>query len=1060
MRGLGERWGRQERPGRFGWTRRPGAPARPGGAVAIAAVAALVVIPGTALALAATSTSSPAPAATPAPGGAADLTASVRSTPTAPGDGAPITYVGKVASQGPATTGRTMLALTLPAGATILTARGDDGVTCADERTRLACTGPGLAPGGSWQVTVIARVPGGAGGGNTRATVDVSSDLPDPTPADDTAATTDQAERSADLVVAATPPAGPVVAGTRVTVGGTVTNRGPSPAEDTVVTTVLPPGASFVSGTVTGGTCQAVGGQVDCALAAPLAVGASAPVAVVAALAPSFDAPDLLVSSAAVTRTPDPRPADDAAVTRTPVTAQAALDVAGAVAPALAAGAPTAYSVVVTNRGPSDARDVDLDPGIVGMTPVDVAASAGECGGGATRRCALGTVPAGASTRVRVMATVPADAPTGRLTMTPKVTSATPGATGTAAAPPVPAAPAVPATTTVARQADLAVSIATARSGGGLGPTTAAYTATVRNGGPSVGSPAVLQAIIPDGLTIGPVSAGCVVVGRQVSCPVPALPVGGASSATVETGIAPGLLVTPEPVRARVVPAAGAGGAAGATGDPQPANDTAVAAVGDTRGADLSVIAAAAPGAAGGAVVAGTRTTHVLTVSNAGPAVAPGVVVTDTPGPGLAPVDLPAGCTAVPGAVSCPVGDLAPGSARVVTLPLAVAPEAPTGTVTGTATARPAALVDPSDSNATATTSTPVRAVADLRTVLDRVEPGPVAAGGPPSTFRVRTTNVGPSVAPAAVVDLDALPRGLTVVGATVAGAPCMVTVSRAVCPVGDLPVGVTVEALVSVAVAADLPVGAVPVTAAASSMAVDPTPGAAAAELAAPVAAATDLQARVEADPLTTPYGTVVPGTRVALRTSAVNTGPSQSVGATLTTTLPAGSSVVSVLSNRGRCGATGARVDCPATDLGPGGTVAATIVVDVPTRAADAFAVRAVAGSPTADPTPADRVATLSLPVGDPVAVAGPAGAGAPGGPAAFLAGPAAFLGALLTGTPVPAIVAAVLALLLAVRGLLRAARARRREAAAVARAVDAVDAGSARTERFAAVTPSDGR
>lgn len=1052
MRGIGERWGRRTRSG---------GPARRGAALGIAALAVLVVIPG-ALTFAATSTSSPLIAAAPAPGGSADLTASVRSTPTAPGDGAPVTYVGRVASQGPAPTGRTMLTLTLPAGADILTARGDDGVTCADERTRLDCTGPGIAPGGSWQVTVIARVPAGAG---ARATVDVSSDLPDPAPADDTATTADQPDRAADLVVAATPPAGPVVAGTQVTVGGSVTNRGPSPAEDTVVTTVLPPGASVVSATVPGGTCRAVGGQVDCALAQPLAVGASAPVAVVAALAPSFDAPDLVVSAAAVTRTPDPRPADDAAVTRTPVTTQAALDVAGAVAPVLAAGAPTSYSVVVTNRGPSDARDVDLDPGIAGMTPVDVAASVGECrGGGATRRCALGTVPAGASTRVRVMATVPADAPGGRLVMTPKVTSTT-DVTGTApgaaaaptASPAAPAAPAVPAATTVARQADLAVSIATARSGGGLGPTTAAYTATVRNGGPSVASPAVLQAVIPDGLTIGPVSAGCVVVGRQVSCPVPSLAVGGAVSATVETGIAPGLLVTPEPVQARVAPAAGVGAGA-VSGDPQPANDTAVAAVGDTRGADLSVTAATAPGPAGGDVVAGTRTAHVLTVRNAGPAVAPGVVVTDTPGPGLTPVDLPAGCTVAPGAVSCPAGDLPPGTARVVTIPLAVAPEAPTGTVTGTATARPAALVDPSDSNATAATATPVRAVADLRTVLDRVEPGPLAAGGPPSTFRVRTTNAGPAVAPAAVVDLDALPRGLTVLGATVAGAPCTVTVSRAVCPVGDLPVGVTVEALVSVAVAADLPAGALPVTAVASSMAVDPTPGDADAELGAPVATATDLQARVEADPLTTPYGTVVPGTRVSLRTSAVNLGPSQGDGATLTTTLPAGSSVVSVLSNRGRCTATGARVDCPATDLGPGGTVTATIVVDVPTRAVDAFAVRAVAGSPTADPTPADRVATLSLPVGDPVAVAG--AAGAPGGPVAFLAGPAALLGALLTGTPGPAIVAAVLALLLAVRGLLRADRTRRREAAAAARALGSVDATSARTEQFAVVAPGDDR
>ena len=522
----------------------------------------------------------------------------------------------------------------------------------------------------------------------------------------------------------------------------------------------------------------------------------------------------------------------------------------------------------------------------------------------------------------------------------------------------------------------------------------------------------------------------------------------------------PGLVVTPEPVQARIAPAAGVGGPAAASNDPQPANDTAVGAVGDTRGADLSVTAAAAPGAAGGDVVAGTRTTHVVTVRNAGPAAAPGVVVTDTPGAGLTPVDLPAGCTAAPGAVSCPVGDLPPGAQRVVQVPLVVAPEAPTGMVTGTATARPAALVDPSDSNATASTATPVRSVADLRTVLDRVEPGPLVAGGPPSTYRVRATNAGPSVAPAAVVDLDALPRGLTVLGATVAGAPCMVTVSRAVCPVGDLPVGVTVEALVSVAVAADLPVGAVPVAAVASSTAVDPSPGDAGADLAAPVAATTDLQARVEADPLTTPYGTVVPGTRVALRTSAVNTGPAQTVGATLSTTLPSGSSVVSVLSNRGRCTATGARVDCPATDLGPGGTVTATIVVDVPTNAADAFAVRSVAGSPTADPTPADRVATLSLPVGDPVAVAGAPGAGAPGGPVAFLAGPAAFLGALLTSTPVPAIVAAVLALLLAVRGLLRAARARRREAAAVARAVEAVDATSARTEQLALAPTRDGR
>jgi uncharacterized repeat protein (TIGR01451 family) len=184
--------------------------------------------------------------------------------------------------------------------------------------------------------------------------------------------------------------------------------------------------------------------------------------------------------------------------------------------------------------------------------------------------------------------------------------------------------------------------------------------------------------------------------------------------------------------------------------------------------ADLVVTKTATPNP----VFVGNNLTYNLTVSNAGPNDATGVVLTDTiaiPGGQFTVVSAttpkPGGsCSTSGSTITCSLGSFAPGASTTVTI--VIAPTIPTGptippnSVTATNTATVTGIeVDSNLLNNTVTVTSTVSASADL-SVTQTVSANP-AQSGQVVTYSITVTNNGPSAAATATANIT-LPPQLT----------------------------------------------------------------------------------------------------------------------------------------------------------------------------------------------------------------------------------------------------------------------------------------------------------
>jgi uncharacterized repeat protein (TIGR01451 family) len=191
--------------------------------------------------------------------------------------------------------------------------------------------------------------------------------------------------------------------------------------------------------------------------------------------------------------------------------------------------------------------------------------------------------------------------------------------------------------------------------------------------------------------------------------------------------------------------------------------------------ADLAVTKTATPNP----VFVGNNLTYNLTVSNAGPNDATGVVLTDTiaiPGGQFTIVSAttpkPGGsCSTSGSTITCSLGSFAPGASTTVTI--VIAPTIPTGptippnSVTATNTATVTGIeVDSNLLNNTVTVTSTVSASADLA-VTQTVSVNP-AQSGQVVTYSITVTNNGPSVAATATANIT-LPPQLTNITCTAA---------------------------------------------------------------------------------------------------------------------------------------------------------------------------------------------------------------------------------------------------------------------------------------------------
>jgi uncharacterized repeat protein (TIGR01451 family) len=408
------------------------------------------------------------------------------------------------------------------------------------------------------------------------------------------------------------------------------------------------------------------------------------------------------------------------------------------------AGEEAIYTLTVSNAGPRESTSVVLEDRLPeGVTFLSASPAEASVDGAVVTWPELVTLGAGASASYSAIVMVDPST-VGVITNTANVSAATPdpdGSNNTRAV-----------QTTVTASADLAVEKG--------GPEAAEpgeeviYTLTVSNAGPSEATGVVLTDRLPEGVTFSSATpAEASVEAGIVTWP---------ELATLESGADASYSVV-----VRVDPSAAGGltntaSVSAVTADPDRTNNTAEVQTTVGAVADLAV-EKTGPDAAG----PGDEVTYTLTVSNAGPSEATGVVLTDRLPEGVTfSSATPAEASVEAGVVTWPeLATLKAGADASYSVVVKVDPGT-TGVLTNSATVS-AATPDPDRSNNTSEVQTTVGGSADLaveKKGLDAARPGGEI------TYTLTVSSAGPSEA-TGVVLTDRLPEGVTFSSATPAEA-------------------------------------------------------------------------------------------------------------------------------------------------------------------------------------------------------------------------------------------------------------------------------------------------
>ena len=432
----------------------------------------------------------------------------------------------------------------------------------------------------------------------------------------------------------------------------TVTNIGS--AATTAVTTV----SDTVPATLTLGTlpagCSAAGQVVTCTIAAGLASGT--PVSFLIPVTPTAAANgSVLTNTAIVSGGGDPACPGGASCTstvNTPVNAPQLRVLKTASAPNFVVGVAASYTLTVTNSGSVATTAAATVNDTVAASLTLGAMPAGCTVSGQQVTC---SIPAGLAAGASVAFVIP---------VTPNAAAAGSSVTNAATVsgggdPTCPAAASCTSTTSTPVQAPQLSLVKTASSAGFEVGVPASYTLTVTNiGNAATTVTATVTDAIPAVLSLGALPAGCTASGQVVSCNVPAGLATGANVAFV-------IPVTPLPAAAgtslsNTATVSGGGGSCVA-GNCSSSVDTPI---GDN--ADLGVLKQGPASIGAGGLIG-----YTITVANAGPSSAIGVIVTDPTPPGLSLVSASAPCAA---GFPCNVGDLAAGGFVNLTVTYAIPP--------------------------------------------------------------------------------------------------------------------------------------------------------------------------------------------------------------------------------------------------------------------------------------------------------------------------------------------------------------------------------------------------
>ncbi|GAA2979621.1 DUF11 domain-containing protein [Actinokineospora diospyrosa] len=852
------------------------------------------------------------------------------------------TLTATVTNAGPSTAQGVVLNIPLPDGATVVWAT--DG--CTVSAGTLTCIVGTLAPGQSFTADVVLGIASNYAAPTFSITTTASASTPDPLPTNNSSTATQPVTPLADLRVTKTASTPTPVAGTRTNYTITVYNDGPSDARDVVVNDPIQSGVSVVTATAQSGTCT-TGSTVNCQIGV-VPAGGSVTVNLRVAIAADRPAGELTNAATATSSTPQEITINDSASVATTVGRVSDLGITKTAIPQpVIAGAPLAYTLTATNRGPSVADGVTVTDTLpAGLTFAGQQSTQGACTVvGSTITCALGTLAVDGTATVTITADTPGTVPGAGFSNTATVTSTSTD--------PNPADNTATHVSTVTAQSDLSVTqvVSAPQVTAGTGTR---YTLTVTNEGPSLAQAVTSVQTIPAGFTIGtitPTTGTCQVVSGQVRCAFGNLPAATAATVTVDVTV-------PSGQATGLVSATGT--VASTTADPTQSNNSVSTPVSVRASADVRIANVQSPGT----FMAGEAFTRTFAVANVGPSDARDVSVI---------ADLPAGvldlvvtldgvpCTVTGGRVTCPVGTLIAGRTLNGTVSGRIAASSPPGPRAFSATIS-TSTPDPVPLNNSVSAVTAVTAYARLS--IDQVaNPTPLIAGAR-ATYGITAVNNGPSDATAVTINYT-VPETLSIVSAVSNLGSCTVTGRDVLCTLDRLPSGTTADVTVVVDVS---PTASGSVETHAQVVTATPSPGG---EDQLDIATTPVVQSADLVLTGTMSQNPVRAGTAQTYTLTVSNAGPSAASAVVLSDTLPTGLVLLpgGVSAQGGTCTPTpdNRGVNCTFGTVAPGSSAVVVLNALVPpeTPAGTVLTNTAAVGSPTADPTPANRAISLAATV-----------------------------------------------------------------------------------------------
>lgn len=328
-----------------------------------------------------------------------DLVLTGSATPDPVDVGGQLTYTLNVSNTGTIQANTVTLTDTLPSNVNFVSASGA-GWTCTQNNGLVVCSMTNLAAGSAIPLTIVVS-PNAPGSLTNSATV--AADIGDPnTGNNDTQITTNAALR-ADIALSLDATPNPVNAGTNLTYTINVTNNGPTDTGLVTVTHTLPSGVSFVGASGAGWTCSQTNGIVTCS-APNLPTGVAPSISVV--VTPTAGG-SLVASADIISAASDSNTANNTSTTTTTALA-ADLSVQFASTPGvISVGEKLAYTINVTNAGPSEATQLVVNHTLpAGVTFVSASGDGWTCAlGNGVVTCTRASLATGAAPPIKVIVT-------------------------------------------------------------------------------------------------------------------------------------------------------------------------------------------------------------------------------------------------------------------------------------------------------------------------------------------------------------------------------------------------------------------------------------------------------------------------------------------------------------------------------------------------------------------------------------------------------------------------------------------------------------------------------